>query len=333
LARRIRPIATLSGGLAAVLVIAGCNPFSGLSSNASSQTITVAAVPGINNANLYLAVKDGYFTRAGVTVKIERFISVKQEITALNQGQVDVISADYGDMLWQEANAKHPIFQILADGYDAAPGVIEILTMPNSPIKTPANLAGHSIPVPKVDTVLESEGVPTTLALASATSVLQSDGVNLAAVNWEEMGQAQEIDALVHGTGGVKAALLTGTGVYQAEQQGAVELVDGCSGPTSNIPLDGFFTTSSWIKEDHSGAAHAFQQGIYAADAAAAMPGPIQSVLPGWIKNLAPHEADLVTTGTYPLATIVANVQRTAGLVAVEGMTQTEINVSTMLVK
>ena len=37
-----------------------------------------------------------------------------------------------------------------------------------------------------------------------------------------------------------------------------------------------------------------------------------------------------MTTGTYPLATIVANVQRTAGLVAVEGMTQSEINVSTM---
>jgi NitT/TauT family transport system substrate-binding protein len=331
LARRIRPIATLSGGLAAVLVIAGCNPFSSLSSDASSQTITVAAVPGINNANLYLAAKDGYFAHAGVTVKIERFTSVKQEITALNQGQVDVISADYGDMLWQEANSKHPIYQILADGYDAAPGVIEILTMPTSKITTPANLAGLQIPVPDVDTVTESEGVPTTLALASATSVLQSDGVNLAAVDWQEMGQSKEVDALVHGQ--VKAALLTGTGIYQAEQEGAVELVDACSGPTSSIPLDGFFTTSSWIKEDHSGAAHAFQQGIYTADAAAAMPGPIESVLPSWLKNLLPHEANLVTTGTYPLATIAANVQRTAGLVAVEGMTQSEINISTMLVR
>jgi NitT/TauT family transport system substrate-binding protein len=331
LARRIRPIATLSGGLAAVLVIAGCNPFSSLSSSSSSQTITVAAVPGINNANLYLAVKGNYFSRAGVTVKIERFSTFKQEITALDQGQVDVISADYGDMLWQEANSPNPIYQILADGYDAAPGVIEILTMPSSSAKTPANLAGQTIPVPDTNTVTEQEGVPTTLALASATSVLQSDGVNLAAVHWKEETQSQEISDLVNHK--VQAALLAGTGVYQAQQEGAVELVDACSGPTSGIPLDGFFTTSSWIKEDHSGAAKAFQQGIYAADAAAAMPGPIQTVLPEWIKGLKAQEADLVTTGTYPLSTVVANLQRTAGLVAIEGMTQTEINVSTMLVK
>jgi len=238
LARRIRPIAALSGGLAAVLVIAGCNPFSSLSSNSSSQTITVAAVPGVNNANLYLAVKNGYFSRAGVTVKIDRFSTFKQEIAALDQGQVDVISADYGDMLWQEANSRNPIYQILADGYDAAPGVIEILTMPTSNAKSPANLAGQTIPVPNTNTVIEQEGVPTTLALATATSVLQSDGVNLAAVHWEEEDQGQEIKDLVAGK--VEAALLTGTGVYQAQQEGAVELVDACSGPTSGIPLEGF---------------------------------------------------------------------------------------------
>lgn len=332
LARRIRPIATLSGGLAAALVIAGCNPFSSLSSNSSSSTITVAAIPGVTNANLFLAVKNGYFSRAGVTVKIDRFNTFKQEIAALDQGQVDVISADYGDMLWQEANSRNPIYQILADGYDAAPGVIEILTMPTSGITTPADLAGQNVPVPDVNTVTEQEGVPTTLALASATSVLQSDGVNLAAVNWQPMSQNDEIDALVHGTNHVKAVLLTGTGVYQAQQEGAVELVDACSGPTSGIPLDGFFTTKSWIKEDHAGAAKAFQQGIYAADAAAAMPGPIQSVLPEWIKTK-PQEADLVTTGTYPLSTIVANLQRTAALIAVEGMTASEINIDSMLVK
>jgi len=333
LARRIRPIATLSGGLAVVLALAGCNPFSGLSSNSSSSTITVAAVPGVNNANLFLAVHNGYFSRAGVTVKIERFTSFTKELTALDQGQVDVISADYGEMLYQQANGK-PIYQILADGYDAAPGVVEILTLPDSPVKSPTQLAGQTIPVPNVDQVDAAAGVPNTLALASATSVLQSDGVNLAAVTWEPMTQLQEIDQLISKK--VPAVLLTGTGVYAAEHDGAVELVDACSGPTSNIPLDGFFTTTSWLKEEaknHSNAPAAFQQGIYAADASAAMTGPIQSVLPLWLKGIGEQEADLVTTGTYPLSTIVANLQRTAGLVALEGMTPRDIDVSTMVVR
>jgi NitT/TauT family transport system substrate-binding protein len=236
-------------------------------------------------------------------------------------------------MLYQQANGK-PIYQILADGYDAAPGVVEILTLPDSPVKSPTQLAGQTIPVPNVDQVDAAAGVPNTLALASATSVLQSDGVNLAAVTWEPMTQLQEIDQLISKK--VPAVLLTGTGVYAAEHDGAVELVDACSGPTSNIPLDGFFTTTSWLKEEaknHSKAPAAFQQGIYAADASAAMTGPIQSVLPLWLKGIGEQEADLVTTGTYPLSTIVANLQRTAGLVALEGMTPRDIDVSTMVVR
>src|SRR5262249_6437439 len=156
---------------------------------------------------------------------------------------------------------------------------------------------------------------------------------NLAAVNWKPMTQTKEVDALVGGH--VQAALLTGTGIYSAEQAGAVELLDACSGPTSNIPLDGFFTTASWLSEqakDHSNAPKAFQQGIYAADAAASMPGPIQQVLRTWIK-VGGQEADLVTTGSYPLSTIVANLQRTAGLVAEEGMTKVDLDVSKMVVR
>ena len=97
--RRLRPIAAVLAGLVPLLVVTGCNPFSSLSSNSSGQVIRVAAIPGIDNANLYLAVHGGYFTRAGVTVKIEKFSNVQAEERALNQGSVDVIAADYGDMI------------------------------------------------------------------------------------------------------------------------------------------------------------------------------------------------------------------------------------------
>ena len=149
--RRLRPIAAVLAGLVPLIVITGCNPFSSLSSNSSGQVIRVAAIPGIDNANLYLAVHGGYFTRAGVTVKIEKFSNVPSEERALNQGSVDVISADYGDMFWAQTQSANPIYRILADGYDAAPGVIEILTMPGSKITSPADLAGQTIPVPNND--------------------------------------------------------------------------------------------------------------------------------------------------------------------------------------
>jgi NitT/TauT family transport system substrate-binding protein len=326
--RRLRPIAAVFAGLVPLLVITGCNPFSSLSSNSTGQVIRVAAIPGIENANLYLAVQGGYFTRAGVTVKIVRFKTIGAELNALNQGQVNVISADYGDMF--VAEAAKPIYRILADGYDAAAGVTEILTGPNSKITSPADLAGRTIPVPNIEQVTAPAGDPTTLAVASAVSVLQSDGVNLAAVNWKPMPQHQEISELINGS--APAVLLTGINVYRAEQQGAVELIDACSGPTSGIPLDGFFATGGWLAEaNHSAAAKAFQRGLYAADAAATMQGPIQAVLPAWVK-ISKQEADLVTTGTYPLSTITASLQRTAALLWNEGTTKTEASVAKMVV-
>ena len=82
---------------------------------------------------------------------------------------------------------------------------------------------------------------------------------------------------------------------------------------------------------NHEAAAKAFQQGLYAADATATMPGPIQAVLPAWMK-ISKQEADLVTTGTYPLSTITASLQRTAALLWNEGTTKYEASVAKMVV-
>jgi NitT/TauT family transport system substrate-binding protein len=330
--RRLRPAAVVLVGLVPLLAVTGCNPLSHLSSAASGQQVTVGAVAGIDNANLYLAVHGGYFTRAGINVKIVHYHSVTKEIAALNGGNVDVISADYGDMFFTETVTAHPIFRILADGYDAAPGVIEIVTLPNSKIKNPSQLAGLQIPVPNDEQVAAPAGDPSTLAVASVTSVLQSDGVNLAGVSFEPMSQSQEIKELIKGQ--VPAVLLTGINVYLAQQQGAIELIDACSGPTSGIPLDGFFSTgghAGWVTGNPT-EAKAFEQGLYAADAAAALPGPIQSVLHSYA-DLTKQEARLVTTGTYPLSTIAANVQRTADMMQLLSMTKFAPNVAAMIAR
>jgi ABC-type nitrate/sulfonate/bicarbonate transport system substrate-binding protein len=326
--RRLRPAAAVLAGLVPLLIIAGCGPLN-FSSPPPDLVLRVAAVPGIDNANLYLAEHGGYFKRAGVTVRIDSgFSSVRAEIGALGAGTVDVIAADYGDMFYDEATLKHP-YRLLADGYDAAPGVVEILTLPGSHITNPGQLAGLTIPVPNSEQVKAPTGDPRTLAVASAVSVLQSDGVNLAAVNWDPMPQQQEIKELFAHQ--AQAILVTGIDVYLAQEEGAVELVDACSGPTSGRPLDGFFATTAWLRDGNNAiAAKAFQRGIYSADAAASMPGPIQGVLHTYV-GLTKEEADLVTTGTYPLSTITANIQRSAELLWNEGTIPVDVDVDAMV--
>jgi NitT/TauT family transport system substrate-binding protein len=328
-ARPLRPIVVVLASLATALAATACDP---LSPSAAAQLITVAAVPGVENANLELAQHDGAFAKAGITVKIERYPTVAREITALNQGSVDVIAADYGDMFFAASQKTGQIYRLLADGYDAAAGVIEIVTLPNSRIRTPAELSGQKVPVPNTDRVSAPTGDPGTLAQAAAMSVLQSDNVNLAAVDWEPMTQQDEIDELIHHQ--VQAILVSGVDVYLAQQEGAVELIDACSGPTSGIPLDGFFSTAAWLGQaKNAEAAKDFQQAVYNADAAATMPGPIQNILPAWIgRTMSRQEADLVTTGTYPLSTITSSLYRTADLMWSESMTSNEVNVSKMVI-
>ncbi|HYV80463.1 MAG TPA: ABC transporter substrate-binding protein, partial [Streptosporangiaceae bacterium] len=88
--RLIRPAAT---GGAAVLLLAGCGALGGGSNGISasgSATITVAAVPSVGDAPLYLARQDGLFAQHGLTVTIKTYQSVSAETEALANGQADI---------------------------------------------------------------------------------------------------------------------------------------------------------------------------------------------------------------------------------------------------
>ncbi len=328
--QRLRLVAVAAAGVGLASLACGCSPF-GKASAATGQTITVAAVPGIDNANLYLAQKKRLFTSAGVHVKIVRYTSVSNELSALSNGDVDVAAGDYGDLFSAQANSGNKIYTILADGYDAAPGIMLIMTTADSKLTSPTQLTGHAIAVPDTDQVSAPAMAPNSLDIASATAVLVGDGVNMSYVTWQPMSEAQEVSELLAHK--IKAALLTEPYVYEAQKAGAVELSDVCSGPTADLPLSGYFSTKAWSHNKQNAAAvKAFESALARADAMASMPGPIQSILPAYT-GLSKSEAALVTLGVYPLSTITANVQRTADLMNLEGMIRYRLNVAAMIVR
>jgi NitT/TauT family transport system substrate-binding protein len=327
--RRLHPMVALLAALGLAAAGSGCSPFSSgqAATTADSPAVKVGVVPSIDSATLYLAKKRGYFARAGIEVKIVDFTSVNAELHALSTGGVDVAAGDYGNLFAAQSALQKTAYKILADGYDAAPGVVQIMTMPGSSVKNAASL--RTVGAPDIDQVGAPAGSPKSLVIASATSVLQSYGVNLANLIWRPMSEPDEISQLVSGK--LKAVLLTQPYVYQAQQKGAIELLDACSGSTAGIPLSGYFASTSW-SASNSKAVAAFRSGLAQADAQAAMPGPVQSVLPEYAK-LTSTEAALVTTGVYPLSTIPANLQRTADLMNVVGMIKRQLNVAKMIAK
>jgi NitT/TauT family transport system substrate-binding protein len=299
----------------AVVTAAGCST-AGSAGGPVSGTITIAAIPGIDTAPLYLAQQDGYFADEGIShVVIKTYTSGSAALAALQNGQADIAASDYGDIFYAQSHA--PNFKVLADSYDAAPGVLEILTLPGSAITSPAALEGQTIGVPN-DQQLPVQGTdhPVSLETAAATQVLTNYLGNAAlsgGLNWEPMSQQQELAALQHHS--LQAVLVSQPYIYQAESLfGAVEVLDAYSGSTAGLPLTGYVATNAWVT--HNAAAVAdFQAAIGKAQTQATMTGQVQQLLPK-ATGMTGLEADLSTIGTYPTSTSVTGLERVVRLLA-----------------
>jgi len=167
-AARTRYFLAAASGLA-VLSAAGCAG-SAAAGGTVSSSITIAAVPGVDNAPIYLAKKDGLFAAAGLTnVVIKTYPTESAELSALQNKQADIAASDYGSIFYQQAQSND--LKILADGYDAGPGVLEVLTLPGSTIQSPLDLADQKIGLPSETALagLEGSGSPPSLYAAAAT--------------------------------------------------------------------------------------------------------------------------------------------------------------------
>jgi NitT/TauT family transport system substrate-binding protein len=317
---------------AGTLAAAGCS--AGGSNGAAAGTVTVAAVPGVASAPLFYGKRAGLFANAGVNIQIKNFSTVSAEVTALQKGQVDIAAGDYGNFFYtQGQSASSAQFRIVAAGYAAGPNVVEVLTYPGSPINGPADLVAPNIKVGlPSDDALPGRGVnPPSLEAAATRSVLSAYvAAKSGEVNWVPLTQSQEVAQLR--THQIQAALLTEPYIYQAETEfGATEVLDACSGATASLPLSGYFAMSAWAAHNPTAIAD-FQSAIEKAQAAAAMPGPVQGVLPA-ATGMTAQDASLVTVGSFPTTTNPIAIQRVADLMWDDALTPKAVNVPKMIIK
>jgi NitT/TauT family transport system substrate-binding protein len=327
-ATRARILLAAASGLA-LIAAAGCAGTASAGGSVSS-TITIAAVPGVDNAPLYLAKKEGLFAGAGLkNVVIKPYSNQTAELSAVQSGQADIAASDYGSIFYEQATKLHDL-RILADGYDAGAGVLEILTLPNSPVKSPLNLVGQRIGLPS-DSMLSgvqqsdsqsNSSAPISLDAAAATKVLQNYlGNNAESIQWAPMAQAQEVAELEQRK--LNAILVSEPYIYEAESQaGAIEILDACSGSTASLPLAGYVAMNTWVKNNPAAVAD-FQQALATAQSDASMTGQVQQLLPS-ATGMSAQDADLITIGTYPTSTNVLSLERVVRLMSDLGMINVE---------
>jgi NitT/TauT family transport system substrate-binding protein len=308
--RRTLGVAAAATGL---LVVAGCQ-LPGTSSAAGpsvSGTLTVSAVPGVADAPLFVGIRERLFSRAGLTIRLQSFSTMKSQVDHLKNGDINVAFGDYANLLFANEARPSPNLAIVADGYDCAPGVMELLTQRGSPITSPQQLAGKRIGTPEPQSMTFSNSRPYSLETTAAWSALSNQNVSPASIHWVAMPTTRLPSALQ--THQVDAILATEPTISEAESQlGLVPVLDACSGPTANLPLDGYFTTRAYAQR-HAALLAAFRTVLAKAQADAGISAPVQTALEDYAK-MDKQTAALVTVGTYPTTLFSQNIQRVANL-------------------
>jgi NitT/TauT family transport system substrate-binding protein len=325
---RVR-IATACAAAAALL--AGCSALGGSTASGSApagSSITVAAVPGVGDAPLYVAWQQGLFRHYGLTVHLRSYHTMAQVLAALHSGQANVAVGDYADFFYEQEHDLGAPMVVLADGYDAAPNIMDVLVPPDSPITSPQGLQGARIGTVAPQVMPDQVGSPYSIETVAASSALDNDGVQPNLVHWVPMPADELVNALR--THRVDAILVSEPEIFQAESViGARTILDACSGETVNLPLDGYFAPRSFA-ENHRAALLAFRSVMIRAQADAVQPAPLEAAFRDYA-GMSRQTASLITVGQYPTALKVTSLQRVADLMSFYGALLHPLVVSRML--
>jgi NitT/TauT family transport system substrate-binding protein len=322
-ATRLAPVV-----IAAVLAVSGCSALS----SAGTGQLTVGIVPGIDNSPLSVGIQDGLFRDHGLNVVVKTYPSLRPEFQALRSGSVDIAVGDYADFFYKDATRKAAL-RLIADGYDAAPDTMEVLSLPSSGITTPQQLEGKVVAAPEPQLIPSFNGpytsdvVPYSMETLATESVLVSDGITPTNVTWKPTRMQDMIGELRSGR--VSAILATEPYIFEAESQlGAVEVMDSCSGLTANLPLSGYFSLAAFA-DAHRTQLQQFRAALAAAQANAANRRPLQAMLPHFT-GMNTQDAALVTLGSFPTSLSVGQTQRVADLMYSTGVISKPLRVSSL---
>ena len=280
-------------------------------------SVVVGSLPLIDTAGLQVALKEGFFTQAGLNVTVKSVTQSTAAIPDLLHGSIDVIGGgNYVSFFEAEAHGTFPV-EILAPASDCTADTYGVVAMPSSGIAKPADLAGKTIAVNLTQNV----------QTLTTSAVLAADGVNASSVHYVQIPFPDMSAALAANR--VNAISAVEPFLSAALAAGGKLVTSTCTGSTADFPLSGYLTTRSWAQQ-HAAAARAFQQAVEKGNAYAdAHPGMVRSLLPAYTSITAKAAAGM-PLGTFPATLTTAPLQRIAALMRGGGLA-TPADVASML--
>jgi NitT/TauT family transport system substrate-binding protein len=299
------------------LLAAACS--SGSKSSSSSggletSTITLGSLPVVDAAPAYIAEKAGYFKQEGLTVKFQQAQGGAALIPSLVSGGIQVAFSNWVSVFLAKSHGID--LTVIADGDKARPGFSAVYVMPNSPIKTPADLAGRKI---AVNTLNNIGGLV-------ISAVLKDKGVDPKSVKFVEVGFPDMGAALQRGDVDAAWVVEPFTSALKATLN-ARAIIDPFSGPTAALPVGGYAVTKSFADKNPKTVAAFFRALDKAVADANADRSKVNQVVPTYIK-IDPAAVAKVTLPIYSNTPNPTELQRVADLMQQFGIVSQRVDVA-----
>ncbi|MET0133772.1 MAG: ABC transporter substrate-binding protein [Kibdelosporangium sp.] len=308
----------------AVTVLASCASGSGSdSANAlpvEKQRIKLGVLPVLGAVPVFIAAKSGYFAQEGLDVEFVTIQGAGAAVPAMASGELDLVFGNYVSFFSAQEKATVSV-KFVADGYFAKPRTWMVLVAKDSPLRTPADIAGKRVAVTTVNS----------LADLTIKSVLSTRDGTVVPPTFVEMPYTDMGNALQRRT--VDAALLSEPYITDvAKKFGAFPLFDAASGPTADIPISGYATSEKFASANPNTIA-AFQRAL---SRGAEIAGSDRTKVEQAIREFASVDeqtAALVTFVGYPTRMDATRLQRVADLMTSFGILKGHIDARSMVLQ
>ncbi|HEX6342571.1 ABC transporter substrate-binding protein [Umezawaea sp.] len=327
------PARTLTGLLGAVVLLvatSGCGLLggSGAAPGAAAHgapekpKIKIGLLPIVDVASVHIAIEKGYFREEGIEVEPVIVQGGAAAIPALIAGDLDVTFGNWVSFFAAQAKdaAKSADgLKLIADGYQAKPGMFMILGKADSGIRSPRDLEGRTIALNTFNNIAE----------LTAKATLEGNDVDLKSVTFKEMPMP-DMEAAIE-SGAVDAGFMSEPFITRAQRNaGQIPYLDAASGPTDGIPIAGYGTTGAFARQNPNTVA-AFQRAMLKGQRDAADHATVQALLVDYAK-VDRDTATLVHFGEYPTSLDLSRLQRVSNLMRTYGLLQNDFDVKPMLV-
>lgn len=307
-------------GLLMSSLVAACGGDSGSSggNGLEKKSIKVATLPMVNDAPLYVGIREKFFEQEGLKVQAVPVQKSADAIPGMSNGGIDVVFGNHATFFALEASGSKKV-RLINEATTLTPRHMAVLVPKDSPIKTMKDLEGRTVAVHLINNIQQ----------LSFNAVLKHNNVDSSKVKYTQvlfpnMGAALD-------KGDVDAVHIVEPYLSDAVQKlGARLVADGGSEPVTNLPLDGYYVADDWARKNPKTAA-AFQRAMLKAQASASDRTKLEGVLPQFTK-IDPAMAAKMTLPGYPTSTDPTRLERLNDLMSGQGAIKSKISIASFVI-